>query len=57
MAQAVEIAKTLGGRPVKLIWSREDDMRMDILAPTSVAKIPLGARIGWTADRDSAERR
>jgi isoquinoline 1-oxidoreductase beta subunit len=38
VAQAVEIAKTLGGRPVKLIWSREDDMRMDILAPTSVAR-------------------
>jgi isoquinoline 1-oxidoreductase subunit beta len=36
--QAVEIAKTLGGRPVKLIWSREDDMRIDILAPTSVAR-------------------
>jgi isoquinoline 1-oxidoreductase beta subunit len=38
VAQAVEIAKTLNGRPVKLIWSREDDMRIDILAPTSVAR-------------------
>ena len=36
--QAIEIAKTLGDRPVKLIWSRENDMRIDMLAPMAVSR-------------------
>jgi len=28
LRQAVAVAKTLNGRPVKLIWSREEDMRL-----------------------------
>jgi isoquinoline 1-oxidoreductase beta subunit len=31
--QAVTVAKALGGRPVKLIWTREEDMRHDGYRP------------------------
>ena len=39
--QAVVIAKA-AGRPVKLLWSREEDMRHDFYRPVSMAKLTAG---------------
>ena len=39
--QAVVIAKAVG-RPVKLLWSREEDMRHDFYRPVSMAKLTAG---------------
>ena len=41
VAQAVEISKA-AGVPVKLIWSREDDMTHDVYRPMSVHKLSAG---------------
>ncbi|MGH9679500.1 MAG: xanthine dehydrogenase family protein molybdopterin-binding subunit [Candidatus Acidiferrales bacterium] len=41
--EAVEISKAIGG-PVKLTWSREDDMQHDYYRPASLAR--LGGAIG-----------
>lgn len=38
---AVKLAKT-AGRPVQLLWSREEDMRHDFYRPASVAKLSCG---------------
>lgn len=35
---AVELAKVADGRPVKVIWTREEDMRHDAYRPAAVAK-------------------
>jgi isoquinoline 1-oxidoreductase beta subunit len=48
--QAVQISKTIG-KPVKLIWSREEDMRHDFYRPASKARLtaainPEGRMIG-----------
>jgi isoquinoline 1-oxidoreductase beta subunit len=36
--QAVTVAKALSGRPVKLIWTREEDMRHDFYRPMSALR-------------------
>jgi isoquinoline 1-oxidoreductase beta subunit len=40
--QAAQIARTVQGRPVKLIWSREDDMVQDMFRPAAVARFTGG---------------
>jgi isoquinoline 1-oxidoreductase beta subunit len=42
VSQAVEIAKTLGGRPVNLLWTREEDMNNDYYNPSPMAKFQAG---------------
>jgi isoquinoline 1-oxidoreductase subunit beta len=49
--QAIAIAKAIG-KPVKLLWSREEDIRCDFYRPTSAAKFNAGldesgALLGW----------
>jgi isoquinoline 1-oxidoreductase beta subunit len=41
IAQAIEISKAVGG-PVKLVWTREDDMTHDFYRPTSLHQISGG---------------
>ncbi len=54
VAEAVMIAKAIGGRaPVKLQWSREDDMRGGRYRPMSVHRLraaldPEGRPLGWS---------
>jgi isoquinoline 1-oxidoreductase subunit beta len=40
--QAVTVAKALGGRPVKLIWTREEDMRHDFYRPMAALRFRAG---------------
>jgi isoquinoline 1-oxidoreductase beta subunit len=59
--QAVAIAKTLNGRPVKVLWTREEDMRLgDKYRPMGVARFeaaldsdgwPLGINYRTNGDR------
>jgi isoquinoline 1-oxidoreductase beta subunit len=41
MAQAVEISKAIG-KPVKLVWTREDDMTHDFYRPASLTRMTGG---------------
>ena len=40
--QAVLIAKAAGNRPVKMLWSREEDIQHDLYRPTSSARMKVG---------------
>ena len=42
VGQAVRIAMECGGRPVQLIWSREEDFTHDFFRPMQVAKLRAG---------------
>ena len=51
VAQAVTLAKTLG-KPVQVIWSREEDMRHDFYRPLVVSRMmaaldPRGMPVAW----------
>jgi isoquinoline 1-oxidoreductase beta subunit len=51
--QAVAIAKQTGGRPVKVIWSREETMRHGYYRPMRVSRFraalaPDGTPLAWT---------
>jgi isoquinoline 1-oxidoreductase subunit beta len=48
VADAVETSKALGGAPVKVTWSREDDMQHDLYRPASYTRFQaaLDAQ-GW----------
>src|SRR5712691_7817892 len=51
--QAVSIAKQLGGRPVKVIWSREETTRHGYYRPMRVSRFraalaPEGTPVAWT---------
>lgn len=39
VAQAAHLARALPGRPVQMIWSREEDIRHDFYRPAQVAKL------------------
>ncbi len=41
LAQAVEISKAIG-KPVKLVWTREDDMTHDFYRPASLTQMSAG---------------
>jgi len=41
-AQAIRIAKQFPGIPIKMIWSREEDMTHDYYHPTAMAKMQAG---------------
>ena len=38
VAQAVTVAMALGGKPVQLVWSREDDTTHDVYRPAALAR-------------------
>jgi isoquinoline 1-oxidoreductase subunit beta len=40
--QAVQIAKQFPGRPVKLLWSREEDMQHGLYRPASLVRMKAG---------------
>jgi isoquinoline 1-oxidoreductase beta subunit len=40
--QGVQIAKSMQGTPVKLLWTREEDMQHDFYRPISLAKFRAG---------------
>jgi isoquinoline 1-oxidoreductase subunit beta len=42
VTQAVTIAKTMPGTPVKLVWSREEDMAQGFYHPVTMAKLKGG---------------
>ncbi|MEK9952181.1 MAG: molybdopterin cofactor-binding domain-containing protein [Curvibacter sp.] len=42
VTQAVQIAKTMPGTPIKLIWSREEDMQHCFFHPITAAKLSAG---------------
>ena len=42
VVQAVELARTTGGRPVQLMWSREEDTAHDMYRPAALARLRAG---------------
>ncbi len=52
MFQAALMAKAVPGRPVKMIWNREDDIRNDKLRPLTTQRVEIGLDanndiVGW----------
>jgi isoquinoline 1-oxidoreductase beta subunit len=52
VVEAVLLAKAMPGRPIKVVWSREDDIRNDKWRPLSAQRIEValdasGAIVGW----------
>jgi isoquinoline 1-oxidoreductase subunit beta len=52
VAEAVMLAKAVPGRPVKLIWSREDDITNDTFRPLAAQRVEIGLdannnMVGW----------
>lgn len=50
--EAVAIAKTMQGTPVKVVWSREDDVTQDMWRPLAAQRIEVGLDdkgeiVGW----------
>ncbi len=60
IAQAVRVARRSGGRPVKLVWSREEDMTHDFYRPAHVARleaaIDQGGKLGGLRVRVAGDR-
>ncbi|HEX9867376.1 MAG TPA: xanthine dehydrogenase family protein molybdopterin-binding subunit [Candidatus Tectomicrobia bacterium] len=46
--QAVTVANALGGRPVKLIWTREEDIRHDVYRPMAAIRFRAALDAGGT---------
>jgi isoquinoline 1-oxidoreductase subunit beta len=40
--QAAQISQAIGGKPVKLVWTREDDMKHDFYRPMSLHQMAAG---------------
>lgn len=51
--QAMNIAKAVEGTPVKLTWSREDDMRHDVYRPMAMARFKAKVENGQAAALDA----
>jgi isoquinoline 1-oxidoreductase beta subunit len=49
VAQAVHIARSQPGRPVQLVWPREEDMRHDFYRPAAVAVLSAALDAGGQA--------
>lgn len=52
VVEAVLLAKTMPGRPIKVVWSREDDIQNDKWRPLSAQRIEVGLDaagniVGW----------
>jgi isoquinoline 1-oxidoreductase subunit beta len=52
VAEAVALAKTMPGRPIKVIWSREDDIQQDMWRPLAAQHVEVGLDaagniVGW----------
>jgi isoquinoline 1-oxidoreductase subunit beta len=52
VAEAVALAKTMPGRPIKVIWSREDDIQQDMWRPLAAQRVEVGLDgdgniVGW----------
>ena len=58
VVQAVELAKTSGGRPVQLIWSREEDTSHDMYRPAALAQLTAGlddkGNVVWWRSRSAS---
>ena len=55
MVPAVQAAKAVG-KPVKVIYSRENDMTMDFSRPLTLQKVKAGLRRRRQADRAEPRR-
>ncbi len=55
--EAASIAKRFKGTPVKLVWSREDDIRGGYYRPMHVHRVEIGVGRGRPARRLAARRR